>query len=343
MARKTPAAKPATQAKPLPSRVWKWAAAGVVVAAAVVAAVILAREPAPDGMVWVPAGTFWMGDETSPDGDAPLHEVSVSGFWMDRYEVTNAQFARFVEATGYVTVAERTPPKEKYPDAKPEMLVPGSAKFVPKVCKDPLHCSPEWWEYDRGACWKHPEGPASSVVGRENHPVVHIAWEDAAAYAAWAGKRLPTEAEWEYAARGGLDRKEYVWGDAPQGAGGKYFANTYQGTFPEADTGADGFRGLAPVGSFPPNGYGLFDMSGNAWEWCQDWYQRDYYRFSPAANPPGPRAGDPDDGGQPQRVRRGGSYLCADNYCRRYLPGTRDKNPPDSSAVHTGFRCAKAE
>jgi formylglycine-generating enzyme required for sulfatase activity len=330
--------------------------AGVAVLAAGVAVAVLAGRgdrdevlsgkppgPVPEGMVWIPGGTFRMGDATSEDGDAPEHPVAVTGFWMDRTEVTNAQFAEFVKATGYVTVAERTPSAALYPGADPEKLVPGSARFVPKACGgDPRHCAPDWWEYARGACWKHPEGPGSSTAGRENHPVVHIAWTDAAAYAKWAGKRLTTEAEWERAARGGADGKAFVWGDDPPGTGGRYPANTYQGTFPEADAAADGFRGTAPVGSYPPNGYGLYDMSGNVWEWCQDWYAADYYLRSPARNPPGPPIGDPDGHGQPQRVRRGGSFLCADNYCRRYRPGTRDKNPADSSASHTGFRCAKS-
>lgn len=358
MSRRPLARRPEPPPAPPPAKpkAWVWAVPAVVVAAAVVGIVFVSRGgmgddlksgpapgPAPEGMVWIPGGTFWMGDDTSPDGDALAHQVSVTGFWMDKTEVTNAQFAQFADATGYVTVSERTPKPEHYPGAKPDMLVPGSAMFVPKACGgNPLHCDPTWWEYVKGANWRHPEGPGSDLKGRENHPVVHIAWEDAAAYARWAGKRLPTEAEWERAARGGLDRKPYVWGDMPPGTGGTFFANTYQGKFPEADAGLDGFRGASPVGSFPANGYGLFDMSGNTWEWCQDWYAKDYYKASPKRDPQGPPLGEPDAAdGRPQRVRRGGSFLCADEYCRRYLPGTRDKNPADSSANHTGFRCAK--
>jgi formylglycine-generating enzyme len=297
---------------------------------------------APVGMAWIPAGEFIMGDATSPDEDAPPHNVAVDGFWMDITEVTNADFAKFTTATNYKTTAEQTPTLEQFPTAKPEALVPFSATFVPKECNgDPRTCSAIWWEALRGACWKHPDGPGSSLVGRENHPAIHISWDDATAYAKWAGKRLPTEAEWERAARGGLDRQPYVWGSQPQGTAGKWFANTFQGRFPAAPTADDGHLKLAPVGSYSANGYGLFDMSGNAWEWCADWYAKDYYRYSPKNNPRGPETGDTDENGHVQRVRRGGSFLCADNYCKRYLAGTRDKNPADTSACHMGFRCVQ--
>ena len=298
----------------------------------------------PPRMVRVPGATFTMGRDDGPDDEKPPHEVTVGPFEMDETEVTNAQFAAFVKATGYQTVAERKPDPAKYPGAPEHRLVPGSAVFYPidAPLQGPwLTPHPPWWRYVTGASWRHPEGPPSTVRDRGNYPVVQIAWEDAAAYAKWAGKRLPTEAEWEFAARGGLDRKPYCWGDANQGDGGKWYANTYQGQFPKEDRGADGFAGLSPVKSFPPNGYGLYDVSGNAWEWCSDWYDPRYYATSPKANPPGPAEGRVFDDDGPQRVRRGGSFLCDDHYCRRYLPTARDKNPPDSSANHTGFRCVR--
>jgi len=299
-------------------------------------------DPAP--MVDIPAGEFVMGSDTGAADEKPPHPVKLTAFRMEVAEVTNARFAAFVTATGYVTVAERQPDAKKYPDADPSLLKPGSAVFFP--VKASLHEQdwdtphPPWWKYVVGANWKHPGGPGSTLKGKMNHPVVHIAREDAVAFAKWAGRRLPTEAEWEYAARGGLDRQEHCWGAAKQGTNGQWFANTFQGDFPHGDTGADGFKGTAPVRSFPPNGYGLHDTSGNVWEWCADWYDSTYYGRAPRDNPPGPDAGEPDRG-QPQRVRRGGSFLCAEGYCRRYVPSARDKNPEDSGASHTGFRCVE--
>ncbi len=311
-------------------------------------AALPAPGPAPDGMAWIPGGWFIMGDANVQEADAPPHKVGVRGFWIDTHEVTNAEFAKFVIAKKYITIAERTPTKEQFPDVPESKLVAFSAVFQPCAC-DAKRCDADagdsasrpWWEAKFGAFWKQPEGPGSSIVGREKHPVVHIAWDDAIAYAKWAGKRLPTEAEWERAARGGLAEQPFTWGSTPQGTDGRYFANTFQGEFPSRDTALDGFTATSPVGTFPANGYGLYDMSGNAWEWCHDWYQRDYYTASSAnTNPQGPETGDM-QGSQPQKVRRGGSYLCSDDYCKRYVPGARDKNPTDSSACHTGFRCTK--
>ncbi|HXG12683.1 MAG TPA: formylglycine-generating enzyme family protein [Gemmataceae bacterium] len=298
---------------------------------------------APEGMVWVPGGWFWMGSEHEAFPDArPVHLVYVDGFWMDRTEVTNAEFARFVEETGYVTVAERKPDPKAFPNAPAEKLVPGSIVFTPPTEKVDLNHHLAWWRYVPGACWRHPEGPGSSIKGRENHPVVHVCWEDAVAYAQWAGKRLPTEAEWEFAARGGLDRKPYVWGDELK-PGGKWMANIWQGEFPVQNTEEDGFRGVAPVASFPANGYGLHDMSGNVWEWCADWYRPDYYKTSPRRNPQGPDDSyDPLEPGIPKRVQRGGSFLCSDVYCIRYLNGGRGKGAVDSGSSHVGFRCVRS-
>ncbi|MFO0798921.1 MAG: formylglycine-generating enzyme family protein [Gemmataceae bacterium] len=302
-------------------------------------------DDAPGEMVLVPGGTFTMGRADGPADEQPTHEVTLAPFYLDKTEVTNAQFAAFVRATGYVTVAERKPEARKYPGADPEKLVPGSAVFyAAEASLDPRTwpaAYPPWWKYVPGACWRRPEGHGTDLTGKANFPVVQIAWDDAAAYARWAGKRLPTEAEWEYAARGGLAQKPYCWGDAHQGQEGKWYANAHQGSFPKTDTGADGFAGVAPVGSFPANGYGLHDMSGNVWEWCADWYDPDYYARSPRSNPPGPDGGVLGPDGVAERVRRGGSYLCDDTYCKRYLPSARDKDPTDSSATHTGFRCAK--
>jgi formylglycine-generating enzyme len=294
----------------------------------------------PPEMVPIPGGTFKMGRDNGPPDEQPAHEVTVAPFHMDVTEVTVGQFAAFVKATGYVTVAEQDPDQRKYPGAQA-----GSAVFLP-TDMDPRAVGPgelpPWWRYVEGANWRHPEGPKTSVKGKKNYPVVQIAWKDAEAYAKWRGARLPTEAEWEWAARGGLDQQPYCWGTAKQGEGGEWRANTYQGRFPAEDNGADGFTGLAPVKSFAPNGYGLYDMSGNAWEWCSDWYDPGYYKVSPKDNPQGPETGPPVfPEGAPQKVRRGGSFLCDDGYCFRYVPAARDKNPTDSSANHTGFRCVK--
>ncbi len=313
--------------------------------------------PAPEGMVWIPGGEFSMGANgtvgdvamCSPAtvGDTqPIHRVAVDGFWMDATEVTNAQFAKFVEATGYRTVAEIAPTKEEFPTAPPENLVAGSVVFTPPAGPVPLDNHFQWWSYVKGANWRHPEGPESSIKGRENFPVVQIAYPDALAYAAWAGKRLPTEAEWEFADRGGLTGKLYAWGDEFQ-PDGKFMANTWQGKFPVKDTGEDGFVGLAPVKSFPPNGYGLYDMAANVWEWCSDWYRPDTYEGHVAAgpltkNPKGPDSSfDPSEPGAPKRVHRGGSFLCTDQYCTRYMVGTRGKGDPFTGTNHLGFRCVK--
>ena len=295
----------------------------------------------PQGMVWVPGGEFDMGDDDFPDA-RPIHRVRVDGFWMDTTEVTNAQLARFVRETGYVTVAEGKPDPKDYPGAPPEKLVAGSCVFSPPSGPVPLQNHLAWWQYVAGADWRHPEGPKSNIEGRENHPAVHISWHDAVAYAKWAGKRLPTEAEWEFAARGGLSRQRYVWGDDLK-PGGKWMANIWQGRFPHENTAEDGFRGTAPVGCFPPNGFGLHDMAGNAWEWCADWYRSDYYLKSPGHNPQGPDSSlDPQEPDIPKRVQRGGSFLCSDLYCVRYRPGSRGKGALDSGASHIGFRCVRS-
>ncbi len=313
-----------------------------------------APAPAPEGMVWIPGGEFSMGAD-DPRGDAeggpdpladarPIHRVRVDGFWMDRTEVTNAQFARFVAATGYVTVAERVPRAEDFPGAPPRNLVAGSVVFAPPAHPLPLDDHYRWWSYVRGANWRHPLGPASDLAGRDRHPVVHIAYEDAEAYARWAHKRLPTEAEFELAARGGLTGRKYPWGDELT-PGGRFMANTFQGHFPDSDIGNDGYSGLAPVASFPPNRYGLFDIAGNVWEWCSDWYRNDYYATlaqsgAVAVNPRGPSDSfDPSEPSVAKRAQRGGSFLCSNQYCARYLVGSRGRGEPSSGGNHLGFRC----
>ena len=312
---------------------------------------------APAGMVWVPGGEFSMGcadptqssccgNEPMPDA-RPIHRVSVDGFWMDKTTVTNDQFARFVQATGYVTMAERKPLAADLPGVPAEALVPGSLVFTPTSAPVSLADYTQWWRYRPGANWRHPEGPDSNLAGKGRYPVVQVAYRDAQAYAKWAGKRLPTEAEWEFAARGGLTGKRYAWGD-DLNPGGKWMANIYEGDFPVKDTGADGYAGLAPVGRFAANGYGLYDMAGNVWQWCSDWYRDDYYPTLASAgsvtrNPQGPP--DSYDPAQPtlaERVQRGGSFLCTAQYCSRYLVGSRGKGEPDSSANHLGFRCVES-
>jgi formylglycine-generating enzyme required for sulfatase activity len=273
---------------------------------------------------------------------------------MDATEVTNEEFSRFVAATGYVTVAEQTPRAEDFPGASAESLVPGSIVFTPPPLPVPLRDATgnahlRWWAYVPGASWLHPRGPESDIIGRERDPVVHVAFEDAAAYAAWAGKRLPTEAEWEFAARGGLAGEPFPWGTEfrPQG---RWMANTWQGPFPSRDTAEDGHAGVAPVGRYPPNGYGLHDMAGNVWEWCADWYRPDTYSSdagpdgrSVARDPRGPAdSHDPLEPGQPKRVQRGGSFLCSAQYCARYIVGTRGKGEVSSGTNHIGFRCVKS-
>lgn len=292
-----------------------------------------------NNMVYIPAGKFWMGSVDGQTDEKPPHEVELDGFWMDKTEVTNEEFEKFVRATGYITMAERKPKSEDFPGVPPEALVPGSIIFTPPPGEVSLENHMAWWSYVPGANWRHPQGPDSNIKGLEKHPVVHVCWDDAAAYAKWAGKRLPTEAEWEYASRGGLDRKPFIWGD-DKVPNNQWQGNIWQGQFPNENQLADGFKITSPVASYPTNGYGLFDMGGNVWEWCADWYRPDYYEFSAQKNPPGPSDSfDPNEPGMPKRVTRGGSYLCSELYCTGYRPSARMKTSPDTSLSHTGFRC----
>jgi formylglycine-generating enzyme required for sulfatase activity len=307
----------------------------------------------PAGMVWIPPGEFTMGSD-APDtwgNEHPAHRVRLDGFWMDATEVTNAQFAAFVETTGYVTLAERPvdwgqmrkqipPGTPKPPD---EMLAPGSVVFTPPDHPVPQNNFAAWWSWTPQANWRQPKGPGSTIDGLEDHPVVHVAWEDAKAYADWAGKQLPTEAQWEYAARGGREGTRFDWGDEfrPEG---NIMANTWDGTFPHRNTQEDGFVTTAPVRTFPANGFGLYDMAGNVWEWTADWYRDDMHQQlageNPAINPSSPESpSDAANPGAPSRVVKGGSFLCHVDYCESYRPSARRGLPVDTSLQHTGFRC----
>ena len=305
--------------------------------------------PLDKDMVWIPGGIFKMGSEHFYPEERPIQEVCVDGFWMDRHTVTNDQFARFVASTGYVTLAERIPDAKDYPGAPPETLVPGASVFhKTRGQVDPRDYT-NWWSWVPGANWSHPLGPQSSIDGIENHPVVHVADEDAQAYARWAGKELPTEAEWEFAARGGIDGAEFTWGNE-HFPNGKAMANSWQGEFPWQNLKLDGYEGTAPVCSFPPNGYDLYDMAGNVWEWTADWFVPRHGEgvvkacCGPVVNP---RILSPDssyDPAQPEfkiprKVVKGGSFLCAPNYCLRYRPAARQPQMIDTGMSHIGFRC----
>ena len=298
-----------------------------------------------DGMTWIEAGRFLMGSNAHYAEEAPAHEVDVAGFWIDRDPVTNARFARFVEATGYVTLAERPADPAQYPGADPAMLLPASVVFIPTAGPVDLGNPYQWWHYVAGASWRHPRGPETGIEALADHPVVHVAFEDALAYAGWAGKSLPTEAEWEFAARGGLAGGEFAWGDEFT-PGGRHLANTWQGEFPWQNLREDGHQWTSPVGAYPANGHGLHDMIGNVWEWTQDWYQLHASAAQGCCGPRGRRDGsaedsvaDGDPARIPRRVTKGGSHLCAPNYCRRYRPAARMAQPIDTSTSHLGFRC----
>ena len=291
-------------------------------------------------MVLIKGGTFSMGSDEFIDSK-PIHEVMVSDFYVDEHEVTNAQFARFVNETGYVTVAERELNPADFPNVPKDKLLPGSAVFIPPSHQVELNDYMQWWHYVAGASWRHPESRQSSIDKRASHPVVHVCYEDAIAYANWAGKRLPTEAEWEYAARAGKSGTPYYWGNQLK-PNGKWVANIYQGNFPDKNTQEDGYAGTAPVKSFPPNAFGLYDIDGNVWEWCSDLYRPDYYAKSEKENPKGPgNSYDPEEPGVEKHVQRGGSFICSDQYCIRYKAGSRGKGETGSAGNNLGFRCVK--
>ena len=292
-------------------------------------------------MVFIRGGSFQMGAADFPDAK-PVHGVTVNSFWMDSHEVTNAQFETFVKATGYVTIAERPLNPADYPGVPADKLVPGSAVFTPPTRAVSLQNPLQWWQYVAGTNWRHPLGPNSTIVGKGKEPVVQVCYDDAAAYARWAGKRLPTEAEWEFAARAGRKETKYYWGNELKPKG-KWITNIFQGNFPNANTAEDGFQTTAPVQTYPANAYGLYDMEGNVWEWCSDLYRPDYYQKSPANNPKGPKESyDPDEPGIVKHVQRGGSFLCSDQYCVRYQAGSRGKGETSSASNNLGFRCVRA-
>jgi formylglycine-generating enzyme required for sulfatase activity len=310
----------------------------------------LAGQDAPPGMRWIPAGEFTMGtdDPNSMPNERPAHRVKLDGFWMDEHDVTNAEFRMFVDATGYVTTAERpidweelkkqVPPGTPKPDN--EKLKPGSLVFTPPDHAVDLSDMSNWWTWTTGASWRHPQGPKSTIDGKDDLPVVQVSWDDAVAYAKWAGKRLPTEAEWEFAARGGTPTNtRYYWGNDFK-PNGKFMANTFTGDFPYHNTAEDGFAGVSPVKSFPPNGFGLYDMAGNVWNWCSDFYAADTPAMCKAkglcSNPVGP------DNKTAEHVTKGGSYLCSPAYCESYRPTARRGTPYDTGSEHVGFRCAKS-
>jgi formylglycine-generating enzyme required for sulfatase activity len=306
------------------------------------------EEPARPNMISIPGGTFCMGSDRHYPEEAPVHRVTVDPFWIDRTPVTNRDFRKFVNATGYVTFAQLKPDATDYPGALPHMLKAGSLVFTPPKHAVDLRDWSQWWRFKFGADWRRPYGPRSSISGLDDHPVVHISYRDAEAYAKWAGKELPTEAEWEFAARGGLDGAEFAWG-AEFAPGGRQMANTWQGDFPRQNLEQDGYARTSPVTAFPANGYGVHDMIGNVWEWTTDWYAPKHESEAPKAccipeNPRGGRAEQSYDPRQPnikipRKVIKGGSHLCAPNYCRRYRPAARHAEAVDTSTSHLGFRC----